>query len=195
MAGVPRAWAVLLLLVGTLLAARPVAAPSVRLQDLDNKPVDPFQAAGSAATVFVFTSVDCPISNRYAPEVRRLYETFASQGVTFWLIYPNPRESAAQIRKHLKDYAYPVKALRDPGHELVKLAGVAVTPETALFDRKGALAYHGRIDDRYVGIGVERPAPTERDLQVAISAVLAGKPVAVSSQPAAGGCYIADFKP
>ncbi len=169
------------------------AAPSVRLPDLDNRPVDPFLAAeGQQAIVFLFASVDCPISNRYAPVVQRLYETYSAKGVAFWLVYPNPAESPAAIREHLKAFGYPVHALRDPRHELVKLARAVVTPEAAVFDRGRQLAYHGRLDDRYVSLGIERPAPTRHDLADALSAILADRPV---NDPVtqAVGCYIADF--
>ena len=169
------------------------AAPSIRLNDLDNKLVDPFQAsASSQAITFVFASVGCPYSNRYAPEVRKLYEAFSAKGVAFWLVYPNPAESPAQIRAHVKDFGYPIRALRDPRHELAKLTKVTHTPEAAVYDRRGALVYHGRIDDRYVSIGVERPAPTRRDLQDALTSVLAGRPVRAPAEPAVG-CFIADF--
>ena len=132
---------------------------------------DPFLAAEqSKAIVFLFASVDCPVSNRYAPVVQRLYETYAAQGVAFWLVYPNPAETPAAIRDHLKAFSYPVHALRDPRHELVKLARAVVTPEAAVFDRAGALAYHGRLDDRYVSLGIERPAATTHDLADAIAA-------------------------
>src|SRR3989338_8852277 len=75
------------------------ARAQVRLPDLDNRLVDTFQVpADPKAIVFVFLSVDCPISNRYAPEVRRLYDTFAKGGVSFLLIYPNHAESSEAIR-------------------------------------------------------------------------------------------------
>src|SRR5262245_8572950 len=171
-----------------------MAAPTVRLPDLDNRPVDPFLASESSkAIVFLFASVDCPISNRYAPVVRRLHESFASKGVQFWLVYPNPADTPAAIRDHLRAFDYPVHALRDPKHELVKLTRVSVTPEVALFDRNRNLAYHGRIDDRYVSIGVERPAPTRQDLADALTATLAERPVRETSTQAVG-CFIADFR-
>ena len=186
---------VFLALIVLLLTAPLGASPSVRLPDLDNRPVDPFLAAEDAkAIVFLFASVECPISNRYAPVVKRLYEGFSSQGVAFWLIYPNPSDSPAAIREHLKAFSYPVHALRDPHHELVKLAGATVTPEAAVFARGGALAYHGRIDDRYVSIGVERPAATRHDLADALTATLAGRKATAAPGPAVG-CFIADFVP
>jgi AhpC/TSA family len=169
--------------------------PSVRLRDLDNTLVNPFEASPNvAASVFLFTSVDCPISNRYAPEVRKLYDAFSAKGVAFWLVYPNPSESVDAIRAHLKAFHYPGRALRDPKHLLASLAKVNVTPEAAVYDRRGSLVYHGRIDDRYVSIGVERPAPTRHDVRDALTAVLAGKMPQVPMQPAVG-CFIADFVP
>jgi AhpC/TSA family protein len=187
---------VLSALVALMLAvplAAGAATPALRLPDLDNHLVNPFLAAeNSKAIVFLFTSVDCPISNRYAPVVQRLYQTFAAQGVTFWLVYPNPAESPAAIRSHLQAFNYPVHALRDPAHELVKLTQVVVTPEAAVFDRRQALVYHGRIDDRYVSLGVERPAPTRHDLADALTATLAGAHITAATTQAVG-CFIADF--
>ena len=168
-------------------------APSVTLTDLDGRAVNPFLAAENApAIVFLFTSVECPISNRYAPVVQRLHAEYAAKGVAFWLVYPNPSDKPEAIREHLKAFSYPAHALRDASHALVKLTGVQVTPETAVFDRKGSLAYHGRIDDRYVSIGLERPAATVHDLADALAATLRGAPAKSAAGPAVG-CYIADF--
>ena len=182
----------LVAMLASAIAAVPAAAvaPVVRLPDLDGRVVDPFAAsAGASAIVFLFTSVDCPISNRYAPVVDRLHETFQSQGTAFWLIYPNLSESAERIRTHLDAFGYHLRALRDPQHALVKLAGASVTPEVALYDRRQRLVYHGRIDDRYVSLGLERPVPTKHDLEDALSATLAGKPLREAAAPAVG-CFI-----
>jgi len=169
-----------------------VAAAALQLLDLNGRPVDPFQTtASSKAVVFLFTATDCPISNRYAPEVQRLYAEFAAKGVRFWLVYPNPAESADAIRAHEKSFGYPAEALRDPKQQLVKLAKATVTPEAAVFVN-GRLVYHGRIDDRIVDLGLERPSPTMHDLDEALTAVLAGKPVARPATQAVG-CFIADF--
>ena len=181
------------LMIGLLAATSLAAAPQVRVRTLDDKPIDPFQmSADTKALVFVFVSVDCPISNRYAPEVRRLYEKYSPQDVAFSLVYPNPVESPDVIRRHLKDFSYPMRGLRDPRHDLAKAASATITPEAAVYSREGRLLYHGRIDDRYVSLGLERPAATRHDLDEVLSAVIAGKPVRQSAAPAVG-CYIADF--
>lgn len=169
------------------------SAPSIALRDPDGRLVDPFLAAEqSAAIVFLFASVDCPISNRYAPAVQRLHGTFAPKSVSFWLVYPNPGDTPAAVREHLEAYNYPVHALLDPHHDLVKLTKVSVTPEAAVFNAARSLVYRGRIDNRYVSLGVERPAATQHDLADALTAVLAGTPVASRPAPAVG-CFIADF--
>lgn len=200
-------------LAGTVLAAPPLVAPvagaaqgataavvpaaptDLALQDLDGRPVRPFQASeGRRAVIFLFAAVECPVSNRYAPVVQQLHEAFAPQGAAFWLVYPNPYDTPAAIRAHLRDYAYPVHALRDPDHRLVALTAAQVTPEGAVFRPDRTLAYHGRIDNRFVSLGVERPSATVHDLRDAIGAVLGGRPVATPSAPGVG-CFIADFVP
>jgi hypothetical protein len=168
-------------------------AGQLRVRDLDNRLVDPLAAAPETkAIVLLFTSVDCPISNRYAPTLKRLYDTYGSRGVTFWLVYPNPAEEPEAIRAHMNAFAYPARALRDPRQELVKLAHATVAPEAAVFTPAGRLVYRGRIDDRYVNLGLERPAPTTHDLEDAVTATLSGKPVAHPITQAVG-CFLSDF--
>jgi len=157
--------------------------------------VDPLADPGPAV-VLVFVRTDCPIANRYAPEIRRLHERFAARGVGFWLVYPDRGESSDAVRDHLRAFDLPARAVRDPGHVLVKRAGARITPEAAVFVPGTAgprLAYHGRIDDRHPELGRMRPAPTTRDLEDALEAVLAGRPVPRESAPAVG-CFLADVE-
>jgi hypothetical protein len=62
-----------------------------------------------------------------------------------------------------------------------------------VFDARGDLVYRGRIDDRFVELGRERPAATKHDLEEALALTLAGKPVAPSTT-LAFGCFISDLK-
>ena len=173
--------------------SRPASAGALRVPDLDGRLVDPFApAAGVRATVFLFITTDCPIANRYAPEIQRLAEVFTAQGVRFWLVYANPHEPVASIRTHLRQFEYAIPALRDPGHALVRFTKVTVSPEAAVVDQGGVVLYHGRIDDRWVNIGRDRPSPTRRDLAEALRATLDGTPVAQAAAPAVG-CILSDF--
>jgi hypothetical protein len=88
-------------------------------------------------------------------------------------------------------YAGAMEALRDPAHALVKFTKATVTPE-AVVVAGGRVVYRGRIDDRYVELGLERPAPTQHDLADALAAVVTGKRVPRATTQAVG-CFIADF--
>ena len=169
---------------------------SVRLLDLAGQPVDPFAGMDAKATVFLFVRADCPISNRYAPEVRRLVQRFASQGVAFKLVYVDPTEPSEEIREHMREYGYHMAALRDNEHALVKMTGAKVTPEAAVFvpgQSAARMVYRGRIDDQYVDFGKARPAPTTHDLEDVLEAIVRGRTV-IAQTTRAVGCFIQDLK-
>ena len=142
--------------------------------------------------VLIFLRTDCPISNRYAPTIQRLSTRYSGQAA-FWLVFPDRKASADGIRKHLADFGYKIPALRDPQRVLVEQSHVPVTPEVAVFDIRGRLAYHGRIDNWYEDFGRSRPAPTTHELDDAIRASLSGKPPAAAVTDAVG-CYISDLQ-
>jgi hypothetical protein len=143
--------------------------------------------------VLLFVRTDCPITNRYAPELARIAQEFARQPVHFWLVYPDAATTMAAIEDHIAAYRFPGEPLRDPHHLLVKRAHATVSPEAAVFNASGDLLYHGRIDDRYVDIGRARAEAQTHDLEDAIRAVLAGKPVAHAESHAVG-CSLADVE-
>src|SRR5881296_602075 len=176
-------------------AAQTIQASSSALTvlDLTGRALDPFAARDAKAIVFVFISTDCPVSNRYAPEIRRVEEEFARSGVRFWLVYADAETSSDAIRKHVKEYHLPQQALRDPRQTLVRLAQARVTPEGAVFLPGGRLVYHGRIDNRYADLGKERPEATQHDLEEVLKAIVQGKPVPYSTAKAVG-CYIPEPK-
>jgi hypothetical protein len=170
------------------LLALVLALPAVaRAQIVDPAgwPVQPL-APGAPATVLVFTAVDCPISDRYAPEVRRLASRYAAQGVRFWIVYANQGERPEAAKAHAEAFGYGLPVAIDTRAGLADRAQAMVTPETAVFDGAGRLVYHGRIDDRYTDFGVDRPTPTRRDLAVALEELLAGRAVSVPETRAIG---------
>jgi hypothetical protein len=180
----------LVLLAGAVVAARPAAPPGV--VDLDGRAVDPLTVTGDRAHVLVFTTTDCPISNRYAPEIKRLAAAYGSRGVRFWIVYPVPGDTPEKIRAHVAQFGLDLPVVRDTAFALVKKTGVSVTPEVAVIDARGEMAYRGRVDDRYVDFGVDRPAPTTRDLDRALANLLEGKPVETKTTRVVG-CVLSDL--
>jgi tetratricopeptide (TPR) repeat protein len=152
------------------------------------------QEPRNVGTAYVFTTTDCPIANRYAPEIARLHRTYEALGIRFRLVYVNPRESADTVRDHARRFGLAMELERDTQHALVQKFGITVTPEATLVDAAGRVVYRGRIDDRYVDIGVDRQRATRHEFEDALSALASGKPVPVAAAPAVG-CIVADFKP
>lgn len=159
---------------------------AMRLRAPSGEWADPLEGVGMKALVFVFVSVECPISNGYAPKLRRIANHFAARGVELRLVYPNSDEGGEEISAHQKEYDLPFKAYWDPEHELTEAAGAKVTPESAIYAPGKGWVYCGRIDDRHAGFGLKRPAATSEDLQVALRAVLEGKEVPQASSRAIG---------
>jgi hypothetical protein len=160
--------------------------------DLEGNAVAPI-SKDVKATVLLFVRSDCPISNRYAPEVRRIYDLYVAKGIQFYLVYPDPDATSKTIRRHLEAYSLPVPALRDPYHTLVHHSGARVTPEVAVYGGDEKMKYRGRIDNWYVDFGKSRQAATTHDLKEVLDAVVAGKEVEVRETKAIG-CFIMDLE-
>ena len=165
--------------------------------DLNGHPVEELAPAGSQAVVLFFTASDCPISNRYVPEIQRLAQEFGPRGVRVWFVYPNPEDNAQIVRAHQTQYAITASAVLDNKQTLTQMAHVSVTPEAAVFVPEGTRlreVYRGRIDDRYIAFGQERPQATHHDLENAIRAVLANQPVP-HPEGSPVGCSIVTLHP
>ncbi len=164
--------------------------------DLDGRPVT-LASPGSRAVVLFFAASDCPIANRYIPEMQRLTRQFEPLGVRFWFVYPNPGDTAKVVRAHDLEFSINPHTALDTGQTLIRMAHASTTPEAAVFVTQGEdlrEVYHGRIDDRYLSLGTERPQATRHDLEDAIRAVLANKPVPQPGGPPVG-CSIVTLQP
>lgn len=147
----------------------------------------PAKVAGARATALVFIGTECPISNGYAPTLAALEKRYRGAGVRFVLVHANAGVTHAEAARHARRYglgALPI--LLDPDGKLADAVGARKTPEVFLLDRARTLRYAGRIDDRYADRGVPKARVSSNDLQRALDAVLAGRPVAVARTPAVG---------
>jgi hypothetical protein len=159
--------------------------------DMHGNAIHQFAGPGVHVLVLIFAATDCPISNRYVPEIARLNRKFSAQGVRFLWVFPNPQDTAGVVIQHKQEFGIQEGAVLDSLQSLVAWAHVTVTPEAAVFavdDKDSSLreVYHGRIDDRYLSLGQERLQPEHRELQAAIAAALAGKPVPQPAGPPIG---------
>ena len=149
--------------------------------------MEPLKNHGQKATLLFFLTPDCPLCNTYAPEIARIVGEYKDKGVQSYAIYAD--EPAAEISRHLREYKLPLTALLDPRLQLATLTGATITPEACLLSPDGQVLYRGRIDDRAVKLGTVRTEPRQRDLRLALDAVLASKKVAKKFTKAIG-CYL-----
>ncbi len=173
-------------------AAQPFAT------DLQGHPVDRLAPPGAKAVVLFFAASDCPISNRYIPEIERLQQAYIPDGVHFLWVYPNPADTAPVVRTHNQQFAVSADAVLDVNQRLTALAHATITPEAAILVPAASgwrEVYRGRIDDRYISLGQERPHAMKHDLELAIRAVLASRHVPPPGGPTVGCSIVPRSEP
>jgi len=166
-----------------------LAAGPLQMRAIDGARLQPLEPAG-VANVLVFVASDCPVSNGYAPEIQRICSASAPKGVSCILVYEDPGVTGDAVRRHMQEYRYQgIAATIDPDGALATRLRATITPEAIVIDRAGAVRYRGRIDNFYAALGRPRQVVTAHDLQDALDALAAGKPVPARDTPAIG-CYI-----
>ncbi len=167
---------------------------SLTIKDIRGRAQTPFKSDGQTASVLFFILQDCPISNRYAPEIARIVKQYGREyqpkNIRFYLVYVDPAVETTQIEAHLREFNLPdIPVIHDARRSLVAATGASVTPETAVVGKGGEILYRGRIDNLYEALGKPRRNVTEHDLRNALDAVLKNRKVPVARTQAIG-CYI-----
>lgn len=138
------------------------------------------------AAVFFFIGVECPISNRYAPEINRLAGLYSQKGISFYAVHSDPDTETVSAKNYATAYGYKFPSLLDPEQQLSRRFHVVSTPTAVIVSPKDGVLYRGRIDDRYQDFGKARSAGVKPELQRALEAMLAGKPVISPAVPPIG---------
>ena len=139
---------------------------------------------GKKATVLMFISTRCPISNGYTERIAALVNKYSAQGVAFVGLNANSNEPVAECKQHATENKYAFPILKDAGNHVADAYDARVTPECYVIDSAGTLVYHGRIDN-----DVDPSFVKTHDLAAALDNVVAG--VAVAKPTAkAFGCSI-----
>lgn len=150
-------------------------------------------AKAAPILVVVFTGTACPVNTAYMPTLAKLHAEYAGKGVTFVAVDAVPTDDANALAAWAKKYGLPFAAIKDDKQTIAAKLGAEFTPEAFVLDAKRDVRYRGRIDDQF-GVGFKRPAPTRRDLSVALDELLAGKPVSVA-RTEVEGCDIGRSRP
>ena len=133
--------------------------------------------APHGATVIVFYSTECPISNSYSPTLATLVDAFGPRSVNWVGVCVDPDLSDSEVQTHARDFGFKFPVVRDKHGSFARKIGAKMTPEAFVLDAEGKIRYHGRIDDQFVARQKRNANPSESELKDALAAVLNGKEV------------------
>lgn len=141
----PSAWAAtpsVLDVVGERELARPDGS-KVRIKSLK----------GKNGTLMIFACNHCPFVKGWADRIGSLGAMAKNQGVGVIVINSNdpagsPEDAPAKMPEFQAQHHWDFPYLVDETSNIARILNATRTPEVFLFDAKGALAYHGAIDDQ-----------------------------------------------
>jgi peroxiredoxin len=171
------------ILTALLLIGIGKAAPDFSLPDAAGKAHSLREYRGKA-TILVFTSTQCSITNAYTDRLKSIVSDYSPKGVSLVAVNSNSDEAVDRIRDYNQKNGLSWNVLKDQGSKVASLYGAERTPEAFIIDGEGVIRYHGRIDDSFEAARVKR-----NDLREALDELLSGKPVSVA-ETKAFGCQI-----
>ncbi len=165
-------------------------APDFNLPGVDDKHYSLSDFDQYEQLVIIFTCNHCPTAQAYEDRIIKMVDEYRPKGVGFVAISPNDpkaislselgysdlNDNLEDMKIRAKEKKYNLPYLYDGENQEVSLAyGPYATPHAFVFDQDRKLRYSGRIDD------TENPyqPPKNRDLKMALDALLAAKPVKV----------------
>ncbi len=147
-------------------------------------------AAQDSITVYVFLHESCRISQYYTLQLRALSEEFTGQHLQFIGLFPNRSSKPENMQQFKEEYKIPFALKTDYDKRLTEQLGATVTPEVVVYNEtQKSILYKGRIDNAYARVGKRRLVTSTSELKDALSAIVAGVPVSVTTTPAVG-CFI-----
>ena len=159
----------------------------VKMMNVDGKEVSIAGVKGKKGTLVVFTCNACPWAKAWHSRIVALGNEATKKGIGVIAINSNdPAVVAdddyapmqANAKKSKMAFPYVVDATSD----VARAFGATKTPEAYLFDADGKLVYHGAVDDN-----AKQPEQVkERYLDLAVTAMLDGKAVALQETKALG---------
>lgn len=162
------------------------------LEGIDGRRYGSDDVAGAALTIVVFTCNGCPYAVDYEDRLVALHRRWKDEGkVRVVAINSNaiPDDSLDAMRKRAEEKSFEFVYLKDPESKLAEAFGAVRTPEWFLLDADRKVIYMGAFDD-----ASDPEKVTERYLERAIEAQLAGEPIA-TTETAPVGCLVRRPRP
>lgn len=149
-----------------------------------------YRYGASARAVVLFAhDAGCPTMRLSLPALKTLHARYTQRQVRVLLINANPHDNRIVLQQEAARFELDMPILRDESQLVVERLGISRAGETLVIDtRTWQIVYRGLVDDRMTTDTLKTGA-RQSDLQVAIEAVLAGRP-ATTNIPLGTGCPI-----
>jgi cytochrome oxidase Cu insertion factor (SCO1/SenC/PrrC family) len=132
--------------------------------------------------VFLLADTQCPCVKAVEGRLKDLAKKYGNAKLQPIYLFSLPGERPLEIARFVREHGIPFPAIVDSNQHLLKTLDGACSSEVYLFDSRGYLRYHGRVDDSTF----DPKTVKSRDLENAIVAVSKGRPVAKPFVPAMG---------
>ncbi len=135
----------------------------------------------------VFSCNHCPYVRAWEDRMVQIQADYADKGVQLIAVSANdakkyPADSFPKMKERAQEKGFNFPYLYDETQEVANYYGAERTPEIFVFDKAGALRYHGALDDNYEN----SQEVSSHYLRNALDAVLADQIPAVAETPPVG---------
>ncbi len=155
------------------------------LESLEGQHRELASLKGTQGLLIGLFSPTCPLSQKLAPEMRRLEESLPPQGIQVLWLAAMPSISAEKARAFAADFGLKAPLFLDPKASLIRALRATTTTEVFLIDAAQTLTYRGAIHDQY-GLNYAKAKADRHFVQEAVTALLASKPAPISATSAPG---------
>src|ERR1035437_604518 len=89
-----------------LFALGVILHPSLAVRDVDGVRREPMRVGKGRVSALIFVTNDCPISNYYSHEIRRICDEYAPRGLQCTLVFTNPTMKDEDAAQHAREYGH-----------------------------------------------------------------------------------------
>lgn len=161
--------------------------PAFELQDPSGQTFRSQELFADKGLLVVFTCNHCPYAKAQWPRLIRLAEEFAGQGLNTVAINANihpdyPDDAPPRMTELVAELHIAFPYLVDDSQQVARAFRAQCTPDPYLFDGRGRLFYHGRIDDNWE----DEKAVQAQELHEAMAALVKGEGPPAEQRPSMG---------
>ena len=143
--------------------------------------------AGEKGLLVVFNCNHCPYANAQWPRLVGLARDARRLGINTVAINANihpdyPEDAPEKMKEKIKELGIDFPYLIDESQDVARAFKAQCTPDPYLFDAKGQLVYHGRLDDNWQ----DENSVTRQELREAVEKLASCLPVAEEQHPSMG---------